>query len=78
MVKIAPRRDWLFLHCQDSHDWVFAGGRACNCEPACCSVPVYQCAKCGDYDYGYNDETREVEERCKLWSLDEIEKGVAA
>ena len=37
------------------HDWVFIGGRNCGCFPgADCSVPVHQCSRCGDCDYGEN------------------------
>lgn len=43
--------------CVNSHDWQSVGGRACpfrdteqDCEG---SQTVYQCARCGEYDYGY-------------------------
>jgi len=39
------------------HDWQHIGGSNCGCDPeACCSVPVHTCTRCGDCDYGQNDE----------------------
>lgn len=36
--------------CAAGHDWEEVGGRACyQCGG---SQPVYQCARCGDWDYG--------------------------
>ena len=69
----APVRDFLFLHCQDGHEWVFVGGRACDCEDPTgyCSFPVHRCAKCGDYDYGDNDEARQVVADCAERNADE-------
>ncbi len=62
----SPRRDFLFLHCQAGHEWVFEGGRSCNCGHTLghCSLPVHRCAKCGDYDYGDNAEADEIMARC--------------
>ena len=64
-----PERDILFLHCQDGYTWVLAGGTACCCPESHgngCSLPVYQCAKCGDYDYGDNEEARAIIAKCEL------------
>lgn len=51
------------------HAWVFKGGCNCGCElpdgDGCCSVPVYRCSSCGDYDYGDNEEADEIKRRCK-------------
>jgi hypothetical protein len=38
--------------CAAGHDWRCAGGRACPHGRAGCSQTVYQCARCGEYDYG--------------------------
>ena len=47
------------------HDWQLIGGRNCGChDEACCSVPVNVCTRCGDCDYGENDEAREIRRRC--------------
>lgn len=42
--------------CAAGHDWQSQGGRRCpratdDSEPPC-SQTVYQCARCGDWDYG--------------------------
>lgn len=61
-------RDFLFLNCQDgNHDWKFRGGANAGCGPDCaCSVPVHECAMCGDCDYGKNDEADTIRRECKL------------
>lgn len=39
--------------CASGHDWWSDGGRQCPRNPhSSCSQPVYQCARCGAYDYG--------------------------
>lgn len=41
------------------HDWKHVGGRnaACGDPYGCtCSIPVHECTKCGDSDYGDNAE----------------------
>ncbi len=45
----------------------FLGGKNASCDEAgCnCSVPVHQCARCGDCDYGDNKEADEIRARCK-------------
>lgn len=52
--------------CTDiGHDWQSIGGCNCGCHPdACCSVPVLQCTRCGDCDYGDGTEANEQRERC--------------
>lgn len=46
------------------HKWEFYGGRNCGCEGGGCSVPVYRCSVCEDYDYGENAEAAEIRARC--------------
>lgn len=47
------------------HDWQLYGGANAGCGDGCgCSVPVNKCSKCGDYDYGDNDEARLVRSDC--------------
>jgi hypothetical protein len=47
------------------HDWQHTGGCNAGCDGDCiCSVPVHMCAKCGDCDYGDNDEARLIRQRC--------------
>lgn len=39
------------------HNWKHIGGKNAGCCDDCgCSVPVHECAVCGDCDYGDNDE----------------------
>lgn len=46
------------------HKWVFTGGANCGCHDCHCSVPVYRCQECGDYDYGDNEEADEIRSAC--------------
>ena len=47
------------------HDWHPHGGANACCGPDCsCSVPVMICSKCGDCDYGDNDEAAEIKSEC--------------
>jgi hypothetical protein len=49
------------------HDWKCLGGCNCGChEMACCSVPVNQCSRCKDCDYGENEDAAEVRRQCLL------------
>lgn len=57
-------RDWLFLACEAGHDWQSTGGCNCGCEDGACSVPVNVCTRCGDCDYGDNEDARETRELC--------------
>lgn len=61
------RREIAAGPCREyGHDWRFHGGRNAGCgDPDCsCSVPVHRCSKCGDFDYGDNDETDRVRAEC--------------
>jgi hypothetical protein len=46
------------------HDWQSTGGCNCGCEDGICSVPVNHCTRCGDCDYGDNEEARDVRRHC--------------
>jgi hypothetical protein len=46
------------------HKMKCTGGANCGCEDGSCSIPVNTCERCGDCDYGDNDEAREVIARC--------------
>lgn len=47
------------------HDWRHLGGKNAGCGDGCgCSVPVNECAKCGDCDYGDTAEADEVRAQC--------------
>jgi hypothetical protein len=64
------KRDILWLGCYSGrHEWRHIGGRnaCCRDDPAnCgCSVPVHECAKCGDCDYGDNAEADQVRAECQ-------------
>lgn len=51
------------------HDWKHIGGRnaACSRGRDCmCSIPVHECAKCGDCDYGDNEEAADTINGCDL------------
>jgi hypothetical protein len=48
-----------------AHDWVHIGGRNAGCHRDCsCSVPVHECSRCGDCDYGINEEASDVIRCC--------------
>lgn len=48
------------------HTWVSYGGCNAGCADVCgCSVPVNVCSKCGDCDYGDNDEAAEIRKACE-------------
>lgn len=38
--------------CAAGHDWQSIGGRYCERCDGRASQPVFQCARCGQYDYG--------------------------
>lgn len=51
---------------QAGHDMQHKGGRNAGCSDWCsCSVPVFECTRCGDCDYGENEEARAVMKNCK-------------
>lgn len=61
------------------HDWKHIGGRNCGCgDWANCSVPVYGCKKCGDCDYGDNEEARQKIAECEDRHLPDFEEVIAA
>lgn len=65
MTQNPARRDWLFLGCEAAHDWRHVGGCNASCGPDCaCSVPVHACSRCGESDYGNNDEADRVRADC--------------
>lgn len=60
--------------CEDhGHDWVSFGGANAGCDSGdeCgCSVPVNVCRKCGDCDYGENEEARRTVDECRAERLE--------
>lgn len=66
-------RDWLFVGCERGHDMQSIGGCNAGCHEDCdCSVPVHTCTRCGDCDYGKNDEAEQVRADCALrWGTPE-------
>ena len=48
------------------HDWKHIGGRnaACGDRDCSCSVPVYECRRCGVCDYGENEEAKQKLKEC--------------
>lgn len=59
-------RDILNLYdCNAAHDWKSRGGCNAGCSKDCaCSVPVHECTRCGDCDYGINAEAIEIRKHC--------------
>jgi hypothetical protein len=52
-------------HCTTAgHDWKSIGGANCGCPDGYCSVPVYECKRCGDCDYGENREAEACRQNC--------------
>jgi hypothetical protein len=50
------------------HNWVSLGGCNCGChEDAACSVPVHECTRCKDCDYGENADAAETRRCCKYF-----------
>lgn len=51
------------------HDWQSVGGCNCGChEDAACCIPVNECARCKECDYGDNREAEEVRRNCRALS----------
>jgi hypothetical protein len=47
------------------HDWQSIGGCNAGCCKGCtCSVPVHECSRCHDCDYGDNADADIVKARC--------------
>lgn len=64
MSQSAPR-DIIWLGCQMQHKWVQTGGASGGCGLFCyCSIPVHECADCGECDYGHNVEAEYVKTEC--------------
>lgn len=58
-------RDFLFVGCERGHDWRSIGGCNAGCaEWCCCSVPVNECSRCRDCDYGENEEADRIRATC--------------
>lgn len=56
-----------YATCQEvgEHDWKHIGGCNAGCNKYCnCSIPVHECTRCGDCDYGDNDDARDVRRQC--------------
>lgn len=49
------------------HDWKMIGGVNCATAGGCgdCSVPVNECARCKDCDYGEGDDAKHQVEACR-------------
>jgi hypothetical protein len=56
--------------CRDlGHDWQSLGGCNAGCDlgdDCYCSVPVNECSRCKDCDYGDNANADEVRRECRL------------
>ena len=49
------------------HDWTSIGGANAGCNQDCgCSVPVFECRRCGASDYGVNEQARAVITDCAI------------
>ena len=51
------------------HDWKLMGGRMAVCSrggDCVCSIPVCECTKCGECDYGDSVEASEIIASCEL------------
>lgn len=61
------RRQIASASCADAgHDWRHIGGCNAGCgNECCCSVPVHECVKCRDCDYGLNAEATLTRKRCQ-------------
>jgi hypothetical protein len=65
-------RDIMYLGCENGHDWKSVGGANAGCGKNCsCSVPVHECTRCGDSDYGQNDEAETIRDECLEKMLDD-------
>lgn len=62
------RRQALGATCAEiGHDWKSIGGRNAGCGPdCCCSVPVHECSRCGDCDYGENKWAEQAIAECAV------------
>lgn len=55
------------------HDWHSCGGANAGCgHPGCsCSVPVHECRRCGDCDYGDNEWAKKTRADCAARHADD-------
>ena len=67
LERIAATATCREMGCDMRH----SGGANCGCEGGSCSVPVYVCARCGDCDYGDNQEALSTRTECARWIGDE-------
>lgn len=66
------RRQIAAATCREvgQHDWKFIGGCNAGCGDDCgCSVPVHECRRCRDCDYGQNREADEIRRLCAAAEL---------
>lgn len=49
---------------EHGHTWIHIGGANCGCDGGQCSVPVHECSKCRDCDYGQNAEAEAKRREC--------------
>jgi len=66
-MSAAVQRDWIWPTClTHGHDWKHIGGRnaGCGVDTCSCSVPVHECTRCGDCDYGDNAEAETTRREC--------------
>lgn len=62
------KRDFLYVGCENGHDMQSIGGCNAGCDPFCiCSVPVNRCTRCGDCDYGENEEADRTRAECTIY-----------
>lgn len=51
---------------EEGHSWRSLGGCNAGCSESCgCSVPVHECSRCGDCDYGDNAEADSIRDHCR-------------
>lgn len=58
------------------HNWKHYGNRNVCCSDECdCSIPVNKCSKCGDYDYGDNEESKMIIIECNEFKNDNKQRN---
>jgi hypothetical protein len=81
LERIAAHASCADLGCR----MVSTGGANCGCVflddedhelPGSCSVPVNYCERCGDCDYGNNDDATEIRRVCREMNPDLHEQQV--
>lgn len=63
LERIAATATCREMGCDMQH----SGGMNCGCDEGSCSVPVYVCTRCGDSDYGDNQEALDKRATCEQW-----------